>query len=300
MRGWRLPETIRRAWLRCWLGITLLWLFVSVNGHSVAAAVPNFDPASLVRFPLRFGRYLVLRTLIGLLTPSTIVGCLALLAAAVGIGVAKSALALPALVVLAVYALMNIFLTRMIGAWMERWLANRRFREIFSVLDGAVGRWIPVPEFAARPRCTRHGARSSLAAEYSAQLGSYLHWLPPGFAANAILHGAHPFAALAQFAGLLASAALFAVVFRDPAAQAVSRRVPERGRKPACERDGPAQRKWRGAANRRCCDPRRRQTARPVFSADHCGVPAQGVAHPARQRGAIDRHADSADLRGHS
>ena len=77
---------------------------------------------------------MVLRTLLGFLTPSTIVGCFALLAAAVGIGVAKPALALPALIVLAVYALMNIFLTRMIGAWMERWLANRRFREIFGVL----------------------------------------------------------------------------------------------------------------------------------------------------------------------
>jgi ABC-2 type transport system permease protein len=116
------------------LGIALLWQFVSVNGLSIAATVPSFDPASLVRFPLRFGRYFVLRSLLGLMTPSTIVGCLALLAAAVGIGIAKASLALPALVVLALYALMNIYLTRMIGAWMERWLANRRFREIFSML----------------------------------------------------------------------------------------------------------------------------------------------------------------------
>ena len=72
-------------------GIALLWQFVAINGLSVAATVSNFDPSSLVRFPLRFRRYLVLRTLIGLLTPSTIVGCLALLAAAVGIGLAKPA-----------------------------------------------------------------------------------------------------------------------------------------------------------------------------------------------------------------
>ncbi len=116
------------------LGIALLWQFVSINGLSIAATIPSFDPASLVRFPLGFGRYFVLRSLLGIMTPSTIVGCLALLAAAVGIGVANASLALPALVVMAVYALMNIYLTRMIGAWMERWLANRRFREIFSML----------------------------------------------------------------------------------------------------------------------------------------------------------------------
>ena len=59
------------------LGIALLWQFVSINGLSIAATIPNFDPASLVRFPLRFGRYFVLRSLLGLMTPSTIVGCLA-------------------------------------------------------------------------------------------------------------------------------------------------------------------------------------------------------------------------------
>jgi len=56
-------------------GIMLLWLFVNINGQSVTAAISSFDPSSLIRFPLRFGRYLTLRIFIGLLTPSTIVGC---------------------------------------------------------------------------------------------------------------------------------------------------------------------------------------------------------------------------------
>jgi ABC-2 type transport system permease protein len=192
--------------------ITVLWLFVSVNGQNVAAALSSFDPSSLIRFPLRFGRYLVLRTFIGLLTPSTIVGCLALLAAAIGIGLAKPALALPALAVLAVYALMNVFLTRMIGAWLERWLANRRFREIFSALMGlfAVGF-----QFLNYQRAPTHaiGGRSTWMMNLLHSSGAGLQWLPPGFAANAIIRQSHPFAALAQFAALLASAALFAAVF---------------------------------------------------------------------------------------
>jgi ABC-2 type transport system permease protein len=194
------------------LGIALLWQFVSVNGLSIAATIPSFDPASLVRFPLRFGRYFVLRSLLGLMTPSTIVGCLALLAAAVGIGVANKSLALPALVVMAVYALMNIYLTRMIGAWMERWLANRRFREIFSMLMALFAVSIQFINLQRSPMRTP-GTRSSWLLAVLHSTGSYLSWLPSGFAAQSILLVKHPIAAVAQFAGLLASTALFAAVF---------------------------------------------------------------------------------------
>jgi ABC-2 type transport system permease protein len=146
------------------------------------------------------------------MTPSTIVGCLALLAAAVGIGVADASLALPALLVLAVYALMNIYLTRMIGAWMERWLANRRFREIFSMLMAlfAIGiQFINLQRTSMRAP----GVRSSWLINILHSSGSYLYWLPSGFAAQAILLAKHPLAALVQFAGLLASVVLFAAVF---------------------------------------------------------------------------------------
>jgi ABC-2 type transport system permease protein len=194
------------------LGIALLWQFVSVNGLSIAAAIPSFDPASLVRFPLRFGRYFVLRSLLGLMTPSTIVGCLALLAAAVGIGIANRSLALPALVVMAVYALMNIYLTRMIGAWMERWLANRRFREIFSMLMALFAVSVQFMNLQRSPM-RPHGTRSSLLLAVLHSSGSYLYWLPSGFAAQAILLVKHPVAEVAQFAGLLASTTLFAAVF---------------------------------------------------------------------------------------
>jgi ABC-2 type transport system permease protein len=193
-------------------GIMLLWLFVNINGQNAAAALSSFDPSSLIRFPLRFGRYLILRVFIGLLTPSTIVGCLALLAAAIGIGIADSALALPALVVLAIYALANIFLMRMIGAWFERWLANRRFREFFSALMAlsAVGF-----QFLNYQRGPTHayGGRTSLILSLVRGSGTGLQWLPPGFAAHAILARAHPLIAVANFVALVASVALFTAVF---------------------------------------------------------------------------------------
>ena len=95
--------------------VVIFWQFVAVNGVSIAAQLNTFDPASLLRFPLRFGRYLVLLLALGLLTPRTIIGCLALLAMAIGVTVADRSLAWTAFPVLAVYAAMNIFFSRMIG-----------------------------------------------------------------------------------------------------------------------------------------------------------------------------------------
>ena len=193
-------------------GIALLWQFVSVNGMNIAAAVSNFDPSSLIRFPLRFGRYLILRTLFGLLTPSTIVGCLALMAAAAGIGFADPHLAVAAVIVLATYALMNIFLTRMIEAWLERWLANRRFREIFGVLMALLAISVQFMNFQNAPahgRVVTHSWVMNLVRGPHA----YLNWLPPGFAANSILFTGEPMARLAQFTGLLVSTLLVGSIF---------------------------------------------------------------------------------------
>lgn len=196
--------------------ITLLWQFVAINGLSIAASLSSFDPSSLARFPLRFGRYLVLRTLLGLMTPTTVVGSLALMAAAVGIGIANPTLALPALAVMALYALMNIFLTRMIGAWMERWLVSRRFREIFGVLMAFFAIGIQFLNFQHSFQRT-HGRASGMPHSWLIGMlrssGEDLRWTPPGFAAHAILLVHHPLSALAQFTGLLASTALFAAVF---------------------------------------------------------------------------------------
>ncbi len=64
--------------------IHVLWQFLTLNGISVSAGVPTFNPSTLLRFPLRFGRYLLLRTLLGLMTPMTIVGTLAVRASRCG------------------------------------------------------------------------------------------------------------------------------------------------------------------------------------------------------------------------
>jgi len=199
-------------------GVAIFWQFVAVNGVSMAATLASFDPASLLRFPLRFGRYLVLRLALGLLTPSTIIGCLALFAAAVGVGIAEPSLTPAAFLVLGVYAAMNIFFSRMIAVWLERWLATRRAREIFGALMALVIVGFQFLNFNAR-----HIAHSPNQTSNNWLLtflsGTYhfLNWLPPGFAAQSILLGAHPLTSLptllAEFAALLLWTAAFFAAF---------------------------------------------------------------------------------------
>jgi len=193
-------------------GIAILWQFIAINGTGMAATVSNFDPASLLRFPLRFGRYLVLRLLLGLLTASTIIGCLALLAAFIGIAVADFSLAPAALIVLATYAAMNIFFSRMIAIWMERWLSTRRAREIFGAAMGLFFVAVQVVNFRIRA-LHPHRASSSWLLNFLHGTNQFLGWLPPGFATNSILPTGHPLARLAQFAALLVWTALFFTAF---------------------------------------------------------------------------------------
>jgi len=209
-------EVSGRHWSRLSVlfgGITLGWQFIAINGTGIAASASSFDPSTLLRFPLRFGRYLVLRLMLGFMTASTMVGCFALFAAAIGIAVAQPSLGPAAFVVLAIFAAMNIFLSRMIAIWVERWLSTRRAREIFTALMALV---FVSFQFLNIHRPTGHRAHLSNGSwllGFMQGTNHFLVWLPPGFATNCIVPLQHPLARLAQFAALLAWTALFLAIF---------------------------------------------------------------------------------------
>ena len=199
-------------------GVAILWQFVAVNGVSMAATLATFDPASLLRFPLRFGRYLVLRLALGLLTPSTVVGCLALFSAAIGIGIADHALTPAALIVLAIYAAMNIFFSRMIAVWLERWLSTRRAREIFGMLMALFFIGFQFLNYRSIGSHRHSGpTTNSWLLAFLNGTHAFLNWLPPAFAANSIALARHPLAHLPalplQFAALLLWTGAFFAAF---------------------------------------------------------------------------------------
>jgi ABC-2 type transport system permease protein len=119
-----------------WLPL-LLWpvfLFWQLVPVMASAFTENVDSSNLLRFPLTFPSYFLIRIAYGSLDPPTLMSCLWLLGMAIGIGCASPLLFLPVAGVLLLFAIFNILLARMLFTWVERWLAQRRAREILGVL----------------------------------------------------------------------------------------------------------------------------------------------------------------------
>jgi ABC-2 type transport system permease protein len=119
-----------------WLA-ALLWpvfLFWQLFPVMATAFTENFDSSNLLRFPLTYGTFFILRVAYGSLDPATALGCLWLMGIAVGIGLARPGLVPWAAIVLLAFAILNILIGRTVFAWVERWLARRRTREILGIL----------------------------------------------------------------------------------------------------------------------------------------------------------------------
>ncbi len=188
-----------------WLPV-LLWpvfLFWQLFPVMATAFTENLDSSNLLRFPLTFRSYFFIRIAYGSLDPSTAMGSLWLLGMAIGIACASPLLFLSAAPVLLLFAIFNILLARMIFTWVERWLAQRRTREIL----GVIFLFIVISLQFIGP-LVRHLDRSSQPAVSRIVLDvvPIARLLPPGLAAQSIeqsLHGAYAFA-LGSFALLLA------------------------------------------------------------------------------------------------
>src|ERR1700728_1173872 len=168
-----------------WIAI-LLWpvfLFWQLFPIMASALGENVDSSNLLRFPLSFPSYFLIRLVYGSLDPSTIIGSMWLLGLSIGIGIARPSLFFWSALVLFVFAIFNVLLSRMIFAWIERWLAQRRTREIL----GAVFFIFIICFQFIGPLMSRYGKhRHPDASRITAQALPYERALPPGLAAAAI------------------------------------------------------------------------------------------------------------------
>jgi ABC-2 type transport system permease protein len=168
-----------------WIG-GLLWpvfLFWQLFPLMATAFTQNVESSNLLRFPLSFRSYFLIRLAYGSLDPATAVASLWLLGINIGIGVARPALFPWAMIVLLTFALVNLVLARMLFAWLERWLAQRRTRELMGILFflfilsfQLIGPLIAVYEHRSIPETRILGQ----------ELSSAQRPLPPGLAAAAI------------------------------------------------------------------------------------------------------------------
>jgi ABC-2 type transport system permease protein len=165
--------------------IFLFWQFFPVMA---TAFTNNPDSSELLRFPLAYPSYFLIRLVYGYLDPASALGSVFLVGMLLGISAARPLLFPWALLVLLTFGLFNLVLMQMVFAWLERWLAQRRTREILGVLFilsmlsfqliGPIMQHMdraPHPEFR---RAFEIGTRVQAA-------------LPPGLAANAIAQASH-------------------------------------------------------------------------------------------------------------
>ncbi len=112
-------------------GIFLLSQLANLN---LGQPGTTFDPRQLIRFPMGVWSYTVVRLFFGILAPGNLIVTLMSLAAAAGVTIARPSLAGWAFAAMAVFAVVNVLFTRMIFAWVDRWLSTRRAREAFTAL----------------------------------------------------------------------------------------------------------------------------------------------------------------------
>src|SRR5208282_4473815 len=185
----------------------LLWsvfVFWQVFPIMATAFTNNPDSSDLLRFPLSYRSYFLVRMAYGAFDPATALGSLWSFGILLGVGFAKPALFLWTLLVLLTFAAFNLVLMQMIFAWVERWLARRRTREIMGVLFvllmlsfqliGPLTRYF---EKQARPGAQQYVRR------YVELLAPMQGILPPGLAADAIAQ-----AAFSQFMAAFSSLVL--------------------------------------------------------------------------------------------
>jgi ABC-2 type transport system permease protein len=204
------------AWI-AWL----LWgtfAFCQLLNINLSQPGSTFDPTQLIRFPLRARTYVLIRLCFGLLTPANVIGTLIAFSIALGVIVAAPQLWLYTLLALALFSAANVLFSRMVFAWVDRWLSTRRAREVFTGLIFAFSIGIQWLNFTFNPAYNHdHTHSHDLSRRVSFLAGLYhrahplLAWLPPELTASSLVAARH--AALLRFAQDALAVALYAAVF---------------------------------------------------------------------------------------
>ncbi len=175
-------------------GTFILWQMVPIM---LASFQEQFDISILLRFPVRFGSYYLLYVVFGLADVSTIIGGLCCLGIWAGVTAARPELFAWTALALAVFALFNILLVRAVFAWIDRWLAQRRTREIVGAIFMALILSLQLLNPALHQRRhPGHATPQQRLEEYRQMRATYgpwleradavQRWLPPGLGARAL------------------------------------------------------------------------------------------------------------------
>lgn len=181
----------------------------------------TFDPTELIRFPMQFRSYVLVRLCFGLLSPANVMVTLMSAAIFVGITVARPELWLWTLAATGTFALTNVLFSRMLFAWVDRWLSTRRAREVFTALIFAGSLLFQYVNLTYNPGFQHHTSRHEATARLQhvqqlyAQVHRWLGGLPPELAGSAVRLASQGrgLASLGQSALVACYGALFLLVY---------------------------------------------------------------------------------------
>ncbi|HYM77630.1 MAG TPA: hypothetical protein VE377_16780 [Candidatus Dormibacteraeota bacterium] len=166
-------------------GLFFFWQFFPVMA---TAFTNNPDSSELLRFPLNYRSYFLVRLAYGFFDPASALGTVGLFGVLLGVTMARPLLFPWALLVLFSFAIFNLVLMQMIFAWIERWLAQRRTREILGVLFILTMLGFQL----IGPMAERLGKRPHPQLVRVLEIGAQVQAvLPPGLAADSISQAAH-------------------------------------------------------------------------------------------------------------
>jgi ABC-2 type transport system permease protein len=173
--------------------VCFLWQAVSV---ALASFQEQYDLGGLLRFPVNFSSFYALCLLFGLIDASTLLGGLCSIGILIGVSIARLDLFGWTLLGLVAFGAFNVLLVRAILAWIDRWLAKRRSREIVSAVFvlAMVSLQLLNPGLRERPnRAHSDGKNTAGQTEFASKVRPWVRtvdavqaWLPPGLAAVAL------------------------------------------------------------------------------------------------------------------
>jgi ABC-2 type transport system permease protein len=194
----------------------LMWQVVPIV---LSTAQESVELNFLLRFPVGFRSYALLYLFFGIFDASSVLGGICLLGIWVGVVSAAPGLFLWTGFALAVFAAFNFVLTRTIFAWIERWLAQRRTREILGMAMLFVFLGLQLLNPAFRGHSEHHsgmGSGLALGMDRAALLrllkivDRVQIFFPPGLSGDAVAFAARGRSVAAL--GLLGAAALYSAL----------------------------------------------------------------------------------------
>jgi ABC-2 type transport system permease protein len=190
--------------------VLFTWQVVPVM---LASFQEQFNLGTLLRFPVGFSSFYFLYVVFGLSDVSTAIGALCCAGILIGVTVARPDLFGFTVLVLVVFAAFNILLVRAIFSWIDRWLSQRKTREIlaaffmifflsFQLVNPAV--WQHGRRETGRVRQPKHKVEQMLNSPFARGANTVQEWLPPGLAGLALRDASagKPMRGLGLLAGL--------------------------------------------------------------------------------------------------